>query len=109
MQKQIKNDHRHNGLRPQGQVAELFSQRAPRSKNLPNCGARSKMQTPANCRTDLERLEAGLIVVAKLVAHDPAYAPIFARLDAEIKREEAKLSNDIVAYARLVAAQRATC
>jgi hypothetical protein len=59
--------------------------------------------------TDLERLRAALEIVAKLVVADPVYAPIFRYLEAEIGQEEALLANDVVARARAVAAQSATC
>lgn len=58
--------------------------------------------------TDLERLRAALDTVAKLVVANPVYAPIFSRLEAEIAQEEALLANDVVARARVIAAQNAT-
>ena len=66
------------------------------------------MRAATTMQTDLERLRAALETVAKLVVADPVYAPIFARLEAEIAQEEALLANDVVARARAVAAQSAT-
>lgn len=57
----------------------------------------------------LERLRAALTKVAKLVVQDANYAPIFQRLESEVARAEALLSDDVMARARAVAAQSATC
>lgn len=46
---------------------------------------------------ELKRLRE---VAAKLVMADPIYAPIFARLEAEIAALEAIAANDVVARAR---------
>jgi hypothetical protein len=61
--------------------------------------------TPA---TDLERLRGAHNVVAKLVVADPAFAPVFRRLEDEIALEEALAADDVVARARAVVAQSAT-
>lgn len=61
--------------------------------------------TPA---TDLERLRRAHNVVAKLVVADPAFAPVFRRLEEEIALEEALAADDVVARARAVVAQSAT-
>lgn len=54
----------------------------------------------------LDRLKAALATVALLVVKDSVYAPIFARLEAEIAAEEAR--GDPIARARaIVAAQSA--
>ncbi|MFB9984353.1 hypothetical protein ACFSQQ_16495 [Mesorhizobium kowhaii] len=54
----------------------------------------------------LGRLKAARATVAKLVVEDAIYAPIFARLEAEIAAEEER--GDPIARARaIVAAQRA--
>jgi hypothetical protein len=58
--------------------------------------------------TDLERLRSALETVAELVVVDPVYAPIFARLEAEIALEESALSNSILTRARAITAQSAT-
>ena len=50
----------------------------------------------------LERLKAARVTVAALVVEDAVYAPIFARLEAEIAAEEAR--GDPVAHARAIIA-----
>lgn len=55
----------------------------------------------ATITSDLLRLHRARDKVAKLVVADPAYAPIFQRLDAEIA--EAEAADNIVARARAVA------
>jgi len=62
----------------------------------------------ANPKTDLERLRSALETVAELVVADPVYAPIFARLEAEIALEESALCNSILSRARAITAQSAT-
>jgi len=52
----------------------------------------------------LERLKAARASVAQLVVEDPIYAPIFARLEAEIVAEETM--GDPIAYARAIIAAR---
>lgn len=59
------------------------------------------MTAMATISSDLLRLHRARDKVAKLVVADPAYAPIFQRLDAEIA--EAEAADDIVARARAVA------
>lgn len=59
------------------------------------------MFAPATITSDLLRLHRARDKVAKLVVADPAYAPIFQRLDAEIA--EAEAADDIVARARAMA------
>ncbi len=59
------------------------------------------MTVSATITSDLLRLHRARDKVAKLVVADPAYAPIFQRLDAEIA--EAEAADDIVARARAVA------
>ena len=54
--------------------------------------------------TDLKRLRAARIKVARLVIADRAYAPIFARLDREIKMLEAE--DDLLARASAIAADQ---
>ncbi len=58
--------------------------------------------------TELERLRRAHAKVAKLVVADSVYAPIFARLEAEIADAEAMLSGDIIARARAIARQSAS-
>ncbi|SLN77694.1 hypothetical protein [Roseisalinus antarcticus] len=58
--------------------------------------------------TELDRLRAALVTVAKLVERNPTFAPIFLRLEEEIEAEEALASGDVLARARAVAAQSAT-
>jgi len=59
------------------------------------------MTAMATITSDLLRLHRARDKVAKLVVADPAYAPIFQRLDAEIA--EAEAADNIVARARAVA------
>lgn len=55
----------------------------------------------------LARLRAAYATMAVLVIHDDVYAPIFARLEAEIEAEEAKLNvGDPVSQARAIVAAR---
>lgn len=54
----------------------------------------------AMARTHIDRLRAAHATVAKLVVEDLVYLPIFERLDAELKAEEARASGDAIAYAR---------
>lgn len=55
----------------------------------------------------LTRLRSAHATMAVLVIHDDVYAPIFARLEAEIEAEEAKLNvGDPVAQARAIVAAR---
>ncbi|WP_054008673.1 hypothetical protein [Cypionkella psychrotolerans] len=53
--------------------------------------------------SDLQRLRAALAKVAKLVIVDPAFSPIFARLEQEIALAEAE--GDLISRARAVAAR----
>lgn len=53
---------------------------------------------------ELQRLHLALAKVAKLVVADPAYVPIFARLEQEIAIAEA--TGDLLARARAVAARQ---
>lgn len=53
----------------------------------------------------LERLRKALLKVARLLDQDPAYAPIFVRLEQEIELEQARHHNDILIRARAVVAQ----
>jgi hypothetical protein len=58
---------------------------------------------------DRARIEAALLKVAMLVAEDPAYAPIFERLEAELAaaaQEERRLS-EAQQRARALLAQKA--
>lgn len=54
--------------------------------------------------SDLERTRAALAKVAKLVVTDPAFAPIFIRLEQEIALLEAE--GDLMARARAVVARQ---
>lgn len=54
---------------------------------------------------DLERLQRALRTVAELVVDDPAYAPIFMRLEDEIRLELELLSYDVIGRARAIARQ----
>lgn len=49
-------------------------------------------RTDPGHKVSVERLEAALLKVAHLVARDPAFTPIFERLEAELElaRKEAK-------------------
>jgi len=62
----------------------------------------------AAARALLDRLRKAQAKTARLVVDDPAYVPIFTRLETEIAEAEAALSGDVVARARAVARQRAT-
>lgn len=55
-------------------------------------------------KSEIERLRAAHATVAKLVALDPVYVPVFERLDAELSAQEA--SEDIIAKARAIAARQ---
>ncbi|MBR9893814.1 hypothetical protein GYB14_19135 [bacterium] len=59
------------------------------------------MNAPATITSDLSRLHRARDKVARLVVADPAYAPIFQRLELEIA--EAEAAGDILARARAVA------
>lgn len=54
--------------------------------------------------SDLQRLHAAQAKVAKLVVSDPAYAPIFVRLEHEISLAQAE--GDVMARARAVVARQ---
>ncbi len=56
-------------------------------------------------QTKIDRLRKALAAVAKLVANDLAYAPIFIRLEQEIASEEAKLHNDVLTRAQALIRQ----
>ncbi len=59
---------------------------------------------------DAARIEAALVKVAKLVADDPAFAPVFERLEAELTaavKKEKRLS-ETQRRARALLAQKAT-
>lgn len=59
------------------------------------------MNAPATITSDLLRLHRARDKVARMVVADPAYAPIFQRIEAEIA--EAEAAGDILARARAVA------
>lgn len=56
----------------------------------------------------IKQLESALAKVAVLVIENPAYAPIFARLELELEleQERAFASDDVLARARAITAQR---
>ncbi len=54
--------------------------------------------------SDLQRLHSAQAKVAKLVVADPAYAPIFVRLEHEISLAQAE--GDVMARARAVVARQ---
>lgn len=54
--------------------------------------------------SDLQRLHAARAKVAKLVVSDPAYAPIFVRLEHEITLAQAE--DDVMARARAIVARQ---
>lgn len=64
--------------------------------------------TAPNDQCELERLEAALLTVAHQLDRDPAYKPIFERLEQEIAIEKEKQSNGALARARALIAQK-TC
>lgn len=51
---------------------------------------------------DLDRLRAAHAKAAEIVVEDAAYAPIFERLEAELRDAEARQADDPVARARAV-------
>ncbi|WP_417723939.1 hypothetical protein [Salipiger sp.] len=60
----------------------------------------------------LERLKAARAKIARMVMAEPknpAYALHFRRAEAEVTDAEALMSDDILARARAVAGQSATC
>lgn len=66
-----------------------------------------RMNRPAtrNSGDDLPRLRAALQVVARLLIDDPVYAPIFERLEDEIRQEEENLANGAQARAHALLAR----
>lgn len=62
---------------------------------------------PAAARAQLERLRSARLKVAVLMQDEPAYAPIFARLENEIRDMEAMQSGDVIERARAIARQMA--
>ena len=56
---------------------------------------------------DAERIEAALELVAILMDDNPAYLPIFQRLEAEL--ETAKVSSSALARARALAQKARAC
>lgn len=76
---------------------------------------------PRNCPAkpvDAERIEAALLKVAVLVAQDPAFAPVFERLEAELAMaltEEKRLTKaqrrarTLLAQKAMRATSSATC
>lgn len=61
-----------------------------------------------NSGDDLSRLQAAPQVVALLLLDDPVYAPLFERLENEIRQEEDTLANGAQARARALLARSAT-
>lgn len=61
-----------------------------------------------NSGDDLSRLQAALRVVALLLVDDPVYAPLFERLENEIRQEEDTLANGAQARARALLARTGT-
>ena len=61
----------------------------------------------AAARAQLERLRSARLKVAVLMQDEPAYAPIFARLEREIKNIESMQSGDVIERARAIARQMA--
>ena len=55
--------------------------------------------------SDLQRLEAARDTLAKLVLADPAYVPIFQRIEEDIALTEAAGSGDALTRARAIARQ----
>jgi len=66
-------------------------------------------QAAAGRKVSVERLEAALLKVAYLVAHDPAFTPIFERLEAELDlaRKEAKAMTQAQQRAKSLLDQKA--
>lgn len=53
----------------------------------------------------LDRLHAALVTVAELVVTDPAYGPIFQRLEREVALEEQARTENLLDRARAIASQ----
>lgn len=70
----------------------------------------SRCARRAGATPDLERLQAALGTIAQLVLEDPAYTPIFERLEAELEIETAAQAGLTAAQsrARALLRQRAT-
>ncbi|MDB5613081.1 MAG: hypothetical protein JWQ22_734 [Devosia sp.] len=60
----------------------------------------TKNQMDVMAKSELLRLRAAHATVAKLVADDLVYLPIFKRLEAELLAAEARDQGDAIAYAR---------
>jgi hypothetical protein len=58
----------------------------------------------AMAKSDLHKLRAAHATAAKLVMIDPIYAPIFERLEIELKAAEATETGDVIAQARAILA-----
>jgi hypothetical protein len=55
----------------------------------------------------LDRLNHALHVVAQHVVHDPAYAPIYERLEREIELERQSMASGVIQRARALLDQKA--
>ncbi|SFN53807.1 hypothetical protein SAMN05216224_106240 [Thioclava dalianensis] len=75
----------------------------PTSRHIPSPIRRSQ----SDAARWLARLVAARDKVALMVAEDPVYAPIFARLDREVALERARQSGDPLERARAIVAQKA--
>lgn len=67
--------------------------------------SRGKTKPPPPLEFDLKGWQEALEMVAKLVAINPVYVPIFVRIEAEIARLTTQ--QDAVARARAIVARRA--
>ncbi len=83
--------------------------RCPKLSRMNPSSRHSKKQTRPSGTLDAERIEAALLKVAALVADDPAFSPVFERLEAELAaamKKEKRLS-EAQRRARALLAQNA--
>ncbi len=83
-------------------AAIAYEPDSPARRKDPGLPVHSQALNPTiiMAHSDLHRLRSAHATVAKLVVDDLVYLPIFERLDAELRAEEARTSGDAVAYAR---------
>lgn len=90
-------------------AAPSFAACMSRNARLPaNAGAvarRTPSSRPDRSAETLERLRRALVKVARLLEHDPAFAPVFVRLEREIELEQARQHDDVLVRARAIVIQ----
>jgi hypothetical protein len=101
----IKTRLREQGLAP---VQKPKAQK-PKISTLPSVGrsmvSRGKTKPPMPSDLDLEGWQEMLEMVAGFVAEDPAFVPVFQRIEAEIARVTKQ--QDVIARAREIVARHA--